>query len=110
MIFIWIVIIYLILVWVVARLVVPHLGFSKEKIPESLPTELEKKISEYNKDAENNYEFLELAYGYITDRYSGSRLKTITEAGRAFGDIFNKSSGFLPCTGQNYLLRAMLVK
>ncbi|PCH91951.1 hypothetical protein COB80_01155 [Candidatus Kaiserbacteria bacterium] len=100
----------LFLVWVPLRLLVPNLWFGKNLIPQDIPYELEEVILKYNKEAATNEEFLGLAYGYVTEKYYGSRLKTITEFWRAFGDILVKSPGFLPCTGQNYLLRTMLIK
>lgn len=110
MLLLYILLIYILLIWVVARLVIPNLGFSKEPIPESLPLDLQQKISEFNQTANDNGGFLQLAYTYVTSKYSGSRLKTITQFYRAFGNTFEKSSGFLPCTGQNYILRTMLIK
>lgn len=101
---------YLLLVWVIARLIVPHLGFSKMAIREHISKALEQEIAEMNKSAKDNKDFLKLAYEHVTDRYSGGRLKTLTQFHRAFGDLLEKSPGFLPCTAQNYLLRTMLVR
>jgi hypothetical protein len=106
----YILLIYILLVWIVARLVVPHLGFSKESIPEIIPVDLEQKITELHQTAKNNTEFIELAYSYVTNKYTGSRLKTITQFWKAFGNVFDKPAGFLPCTGQNYILRTILIK
>lgn len=80
---------YFFLLWVVARLAVPHLGFSKEPIPERLPDELQKKISELNETARDNIEFLRLAYAYVTTRYVGHRVKTVTQFWVAFLDPMN---------------------
>jgi hypothetical protein len=110
MLFIGIIITYFIMVWVITRLVVPHFGFRKDQIPSNIPTELNDKINELNKSSKNNREFLENTYNYITNIYFGNRTKTITQFWRAFGNIFDKAPGFLPCTGQNYLLRTILIK
>ncbi|MES2224040.1 MAG: hypothetical protein V4469_03880 [Patescibacteria group bacterium] len=98
------------MVWFLLRLTVPHLGFSKVAVPDSIPSELNSKITEYNQISKTDNEFLRNCYGYVTTKYKGSRIKTITEFWSAFGDTLNKSEGFLPCTNQNYLLRVMLIK
>lgn len=101
---------YIIVVWIGFRLIIPHLGFSKEPVPQTISPGLAQKIEDLNKSSQTNYEFLERAYAYITSTYSGGRIKTITHFLRGFGDMCTKDPGFLPCTGQNFLLRTMLVK
>ncbi len=101
---------YLILVFFVVRLIVPHLGFRRVPIPESIPAELTTIISDLHQKATSNMEFLTLSYDYVTSKYTGNRLKTITEFWRAFGNVYDTPPGFLHCTGQNYLLRTMLIK
>jgi hypothetical protein len=102
--------IYLALVWIGLRLLVPHLGFKKERIPDVIPTVLEEKIEEWEIDSSNQREYLEHAYNYIVENFYGSRIDTLIKPGRAFGNVFDKQPGFLPCTMQNYLLRIILVK
>lgn len=110
MIYLYIVLLYLFFVWVLLRLFVPHLGFVKKTIPEQIPRSLEVVINTYTTTAKTNLEFLELAYQYVTQRHTGSRVKTVTQWYKAFVDIYTQNPGFLPCTGQNYLLRTMLIK
>lgn len=109
-IFIYVILGYFLLVSVGLRLVVPHLGFKKTKIPENIPEDLKVKISELSSQSSTNKKFLELSYEFLTKKYQGSRIKTITQFWKAFGSVFNKQSGFLPCNMQNYLLRIMLIE
>jgi hypothetical protein len=110
MFFIELIILYVFVVWILLRLIVPHLGFSREPIPESIPQELKEMIDLYHQSSKDNFEFLQQAYKYVTSKYTGSRGKTIFQFWRAFGDVYTKSEGFLPCNGQNFLLRTFLVK
>ncbi len=101
---------YILVNWVGLRLIVPHLGFRKSKLPKEIPVELQDKIAQLNSSAKDDSEFLKLAYDYITTKYTGGHAETITMFWRAFGDTFGKSPGFLPCNAQNYILRTMLVR
>jgi hypothetical protein len=104
------ILLYLFLVFFVTRLIVPHLGFKKEVIPATIPDNIQTKITELSRMAKTDAEFLNLVYEFVTTTYRGSRLKTLTQFWRAFGDMYNKQPGFLPCTGQNFLVRTFLVK
>jgi hypothetical protein len=110
MLYMYILLAYLCFVWIILRLTIPQLGFFKKPIGVQLPQSLEAAIEECKINAQNNSEFLKLAYEYVTQKYTGSRIKTITQWQKAFADPYTSSSGFLPCTGQNYLLRTMLIK
>ncbi|MDO8623838.1 MAG: hypothetical protein Q7R54_00570 [bacterium] len=110
MILLYALLLYVVLVWIIGRAVIPHLGFIPEKIPAVIPSELQSKIEELDFSSKDNNDFLQKSYAYITQKYTGSRLKTITRFWRAFGDVYKKDPGFLPCTGQNFLLRTLLVK
>jgi hypothetical protein len=110
MIFLYVLLAYIILVWIVGRVIIPHLGFVREKIPATIPLELQSKIEELNSSSKDDKDFLQKSYAYITQKYTGSRLKTVTQFWRAFNNVFAQSSGFLPCTGQNFLLRTLLVR
>jgi hypothetical protein len=110
MIFLYAFLLYVTLVWIVGRIVIPHFGFVREKIPAAIPVELQSKIEEINSSSKDDTDFLQKSYAYITQKYTGSRLKTVTQFWQAFGDVYKKDPGFLPCTGQNFLLRTLLVK
>ncbi|MCC2631064.1 MAG: hypothetical protein K0S38_873 [Candidatus Paceibacter sp.] len=107
---VYILIAYLFVVWVLARLVVPHLGFRKQSLPDTIPEDLKRKIQELNAQAIDDLDFLKKSYEYVTNLYTGSRIKTITKFWYAFENPIGHKPGFMPCTGQNYLLRLMLVK
>jgi hypothetical protein len=109
-IFLYIIIGYLLIVWVLTRLVVPHFGFKKKPLPETIPEDFLNTIQELSKNSLDDFDFLTKSYNYVVSRYSGSRIKTITKFWYAFEEPINHKPGFLPCTSQNYLLRLMLVK
>ena len=106
----FLILIYIFIVWIVTRMVVPHLGFFKESVPENIPEEFAKVIQDLHTQATDNYDFLKKSYEYVTGLYSGSRMRTITNFWVAFENPILHKAGFMPCTGQNFLLRVMLIK
>jgi len=106
----WIVVSYLVIVWIGLRLIVPNLGFKKQALPETIPAELTGVIQKLNTESKDDLEYLTKAYTFITSKYRGGRIKTITNFWVAFQDPIIRPAGFLPCTSQNYLLRLILVK
>jgi hypothetical protein len=110
MMFLYLVLTYVFAVWIGIRLVVPHLGFKRERLPSIISNELEQRIRQLNQESSNNLEFLKKSYGFITHTYRGSRVRTVTNFWKAFQDPLNMKPGFMPCTGQNYFLRLMLIK
>jgi hypothetical protein len=101
---------YVIFVWVIGRMAIPHLGFVTEAIPATIPPSMQEIIDGLNGSSKDSREFVRKSYEYVTNRYTGSRVKTITRFWRAFGDVYEKDPGFLPCTGQNFFLRTLLVR
>lgn len=110
MVILYLVLIYVVVVWIGTRLAVPHLGFKREPLPPTIPNELDQRIRQLNQESANSLDFLKKSYGFVTQTYSGSRIRTITNFWRAFQNPLELKSGFMPCNGQNYLLRLMLVK
>ncbi len=110
MLFLYGLILYMLLVWVVLRLVVPYMGFKKARITETESIHLRTVVADIKQNAVSKIEALHLAYEYVTHRYYGSRIKTVLNFWRAFGSCEHKSPGFLPCNMQNQLLRTMLIK
>ena len=106
----YVIFIYILLVWIITRIIVPHLGFMKSAIPEKVPTEFEIIIQDINTQAKDNLDFLKKSYEYVTNQYHGSRTLTVLHFWYAFQNPILHKPGFLPCTGQNFLLRVMLVK
>lgn len=110
MLYVAVVIVYLLIVWVGLRLFVPNLGFRKSPLPAELPPELAETIRALDASATDDSDFLQKSYGYVTSRYRGSRVRTLMNFWVAFEDPIGHAPGFLPCTGQNHILRTMLVK
>ena len=101
---------YFVVVWIVIRLLVPHLGFNKSPLPEFLPQDFSAVIKQIDEESSDNFDFLQKVYEFVTSRYKGDRFKTVTNFWVAFEEPINHKRGFMPCTGQNYLTRLMLVK
>ena len=110
MIILYLALAYIFLVWIGTRLIVPHLGFGRDLLPSAIPPELEQRIRQLDRESTHNLDFLKKAYGFVTQTYTGSRIKTITNFWKAFRDPLHLKPGFMPCNGQNYLLRLMLIK
>jgi hypothetical protein len=108
----FIIIFYFFVVFVLPRLVVPHLGYLPEKIPKRIPAEIEEKINELKAKSSSAEEFLKLAYDYLGTKYRSRRFGTILRFGHLFKSIDEiwQTKGFLPCTINNYLLRIFLVR
>ena len=56
-IFLIIIISYFLIVFVLSRLVIPHLGFKKDSLPENIPVEWQKEIEFLKVKANNAEEF-----------------------------------------------------
>jgi hypothetical protein len=117
-IFLIIVIVYILIVFVLSRLFIPHLGFIKDKLPEKIPTNWEKIISELKNRAQSKNDFLSLAYDYIGRKYFFSgipffrRFNLFTRFPSLFYDLDDlySVSGFMHCPYLNFLMRLFLVK
>lgn len=110
MIYVWILIAYILIVWVGLRFIVPNLGFRKSSLPNQLPTDFESDIQRLNTEATDDFDFLTKSFEYVTERYHGSRVRTLGNFWVAFENPIGHAPGFLPCTSFNYILRTMLVK
>lgn len=111
-IFLYVVIAYVLVVFVLSRLVVPHLGFKEEKIEEPIPASLMDKINELKAKAKSHEDFLNLAYDYLGSRFRSERLNTFLKFNYLFKPLNQvwQMEGYLPCTIINYLLKIFLVK
>jgi hypothetical protein len=113
MIFFYISAAYFLLVFIVGRFIVPHLGFADDPVPESMPESMIKKIDELKTGAENSpRRFLELAYEYIGSKYHSERFNTVLKFHYLFKNIDQawNAGGYIPCTLSNYILKIFLVK
>jgi len=107
-----IIIAYIIIVFGLSHLVIPHLGWKQDPIPEKIPDSLQKKIDELKDKAKNKREFLELVYNYLGDRYHSERFNTVLKISYAFKDLnwAWEREGFIHCQWANFLLKISLVK
>lgn len=101
---------YIVVVFVLLRLAVPHMGFGKDAIPDTIPVDWQRVVDELNASAISDFDYLEKSFAYLTSRYHGSRIRTVTNFWKGFGNAFSKPAGFLPCNMHNHILRVMLVK
>jgi len=100
--------VYVFCTYVGVRLFVPYFGFQKSPVPRPLPERVKRVVGEMS-TGEGQREILEHTYRWVTTAYYGSRIQTVTNFWRAFQKPWEIESGFLPCTGQNHLLRCILI-
>jgi len=103
---------YAITAFFLSRLVIPHLGFREEKIPERIPAEMRAKIDELRLKAGSAEEFLRLSYEYLGSRFHSERLNTFLKFNYLFKPLEQvwQRDGYLPCTVSNYLLKIFLIE
>ncbi|MFH1030314.1 MAG: hypothetical protein V1770_03595 [bacterium] len=103
---------YLVAIFLFSRFFIPHLGFRKDKLPENIPADLNKKISEIAKKSKSSYEFLQQTYDFLGTKYHAERFNTFLRFYGLFESLDEvwKKSGFLHCTQMNYLMRIFLVQ
>jgi hypothetical protein len=103
---------YLIFIFFMTRLWIPHMGFHKDELPAHIPLGMQKEIERLRSHAENKEDFLVKSLELLTTRYSGAMLRTITQLDLLFKDIdwVWKHRGFVHCTQQNLMLRIFLVR
>jgi len=104
------ILLYIFVVFIGVRLFVPYFGFTKSPLPSRIPDDFDQTIHKINQQSKTNHEYLQNAYNFITSKYYGNRLNTILYFWRVFDSPFKRTSGYLHCELQNYLLRTMLVK
>lgn len=105
-------VIYVLLIFVVSRLLVFSLGFWRTKIPAKLPKSLERNISEVKRE-KSQLAALKKAYEIITERFYGKELETFTQMSRMMLHDVNKiwnNKGLAQCCIQCYFLRVLLVR
>lgn len=104
-------VIYLLVEWVLPWLWYPRLR--ENKYPRRLPEDLEKKISEFNKLAKNDREFLKMVLDLMKTRFRFGHLTMFLYPKRWFETsttkIWNDTQPQL-CTIYNYLLGGILIK
>lgn len=86
--------------------------FSKTKLPDKIPVDMQESINELRLCASKE-ECLLRAYNILRTKYRGRRLKTYLRLLEVFSADIGKlwgRDGFLHCTNLNYLLRALLIQ
>ena len=105
-----IIVAYLLVVFFGLRFIVPHFGFAKSKLPESVPPEIQQQIDQMNAQAKTPADFLRIAYDFVGSRYHGGRLQTLTHFWKGWANPLTLAPGFWPCNISSQLLRIILVK
>ncbi len=86
--------------------------FSKTKIPDMLPDEMQEVVDEI-KNFSNKKDCLKKVYEILIVKYRGYRMKTYLKLfdifERDINILWNKN-GFLHCNNINYVMRTLLVK
>jgi len=108
----WLSFVYFILVFVLSRFVIPHLGNGVDLLPEKIPVEMEKAIDELKARAKTKEEFLNVAYQFLGKKNRSGRLNTIVKFNYLFKSLADiwRIDGYIPCTQSNYLLRIFLCR
>ena len=109
---IFIALIYFFIVFILARFIVPYLGFKDDELPKDIPEDIINAVEKIKSKAESKRKFLELAYKYLGDKYYTGRLMTILKFPYLFKDLNTVwgMRGFMPCTRSNFLMRIFLIK
>jgi hypothetical protein len=85
--------------------------FTPPPIPQILPDGLRAEVNKLQK-LETKQQVLDAAYGLLTQKYRGYRIKTVTRLPELFDvdiDHMWTKEGFLHCTNLNYLLKILLL-
>ncbi|MFH1522285.1 MAG: hypothetical protein ABIE43_00520 [Patescibacteria group bacterium] len=107
-----IIIVYILLVFILARFFIPHLSFRKKPIPDKIPDSMEKVIRTLKIESKNKEDFLNKAYNYLGGKYRSERFNTFFKFNYLFKSLDEawEKKGYMPCTQSNNLLRIFLIK
>ncbi|MFH0956099.1 MAG: hypothetical protein V1801_02725 [Candidatus Falkowbacteria bacterium] len=103
---------YIFVFFILSRLVIPHLGFKEEKIPEKISESMMEKINKLKNQVNHQEQFLKLAYEYLGSKFCTGRFNTIFKFNYLFKSVEQawQMEGFMPCTISNYILKTFLIK
>jgi len=103
---------YLFMIFFLTRILVPHMGYRKDILPDKISEDLNSTIVELRKGCKGKEDYLHKAFNFVTSRYKGGRLLNVLHVPYLFKDIdwVCSRKGFMPCNHQNHLLRILLVK
>ena len=111
-IFFTIVVLYFLLFFIIARFIIPGLGFWEGKIPDKISRGMQQKIAELKALSTSPSDFLNLTYDFLGGKYHAERLKTILKFNYLFMPLETiwLREGYLPCTQISYMTKIFLVK
>lgn len=101
---------YVLVVFVLSRLLVTAFGFRKKPLPKRLSKDLQKTVDSITGSTEQR---LEKAFHIITKKFYGESGKTYVRLGQLFWSDIGKEwekGGYANCTKINYFFRLLLVK
>jgi len=109
---IFVILIYIIVVFGLSRFFIPHLGFSRDSLPEKIPEDMERIIDRLKSKTNSPKEFLKLAYEYLGSKYRSERFNTALNFHYLFKSLDEiwRMKGFMPCTQSSFLLRIFLIR
>jgi hypothetical protein len=102
---------YFFIIFVVARLVVPFMGFGGLAQPLQIPKEIAQKISELEMTSSGANDYLRASYNFVVSRWHAGRMDTVYYANLAFRNNLQqiwRQPGYGHCNTQNYLLFVLL--
>ena len=105
------VVLYIFIVFFLARLVIPFMGFGMYAIPTQLPEPMLAKVRELESQSINAEDFVKKVYNFVQSRWHAERLKTIIMLPLAFRKDLSgiwARPGYAHCTTINYVLVSML--
>ena len=110
--YIFVIIIYIFIVFILSRFVVPHLGFKDDKLSENITEDMREVINGLKSRANSKEEFLKLAYNYLGSRFRSERFNTFLKFHYLFKNLDDiwKMQGYMPCTQSSFLMRIFLIK
>jgi len=110
--FLYIFYIYAFIVFFLSRLMIPHLGFKKEILPEKIPKSMDIKIDEIKNESKNSIDFLTLSFIYLGKRYKTRRVSILFHLPSLFKGLDSvwQRAGYIPCTQGSYVMRIFLVR
>lgn len=106
-------ILYLILILIVARMVLPFLGFRKYHPPKEIPPEVLQTILDLEAQSHDQRSYLEGVYKFVQSRWHSARFKTVTELPLAFRkdlSLLWRQPGYAHCHTINYVFYTLLAR
>jgi len=102
---------YVFVVFLLSRLVIPLMGFRMYKIPKELPEEMLVKVKGLEGQSQTAEEFLKKTYDFVQSRWHAERLKTVVKFPLIFRTDLEQlwqAPGYAHCTTINYIFVCML--